>query len=386
MKRGRWTDIAAVALLCVVLGSVGLFVWLQPNISFCKRGADINDRELAEISEASLAFLALLNDGETTRALEAMSADGRAATERMTMISAIEFLNADQAAAPIVRDAFSLKVYGGQRGFATCASATHRPTLVARGGGVHTAFVLVSEQLSGAERTSTFWLVREGGAWRVRAFHVGLSAIAGRDGAALWRMADEQRVRGNHFNATLLYDVAGMALHRGGWLQHGDAHGFRHAHARLQRHRELPPERPYVFSLGGQEFDVAYIQITGVGENTLVLALEQGAETPDDIPGAIAANRAFIDAMDRFRPEWRDAFDALVSAYPIGGSQVWRTVFEKNGGYTGGAEPEEPSSYPSPPLPAGHRRGRFRRASGRAHPPRKCRAFRRGASARAPRA
>lgn len=339
MARKAWLNIAGVALLIILVSSVGLFLWLQPSISFCTRNDQIDARARAAIVATAQAYVTLLRDGETTAALEAMTPEGRARTERIALVNIVEHIQAEPGGDPSVQEVLSLVTYGGQRGMTPCSSDRAHPTFVSRGAGMNTAFVLIAEPIEGGERTTSLWLARQDGRWRVHGAHVGRSAVAGRDGARFRRDADAQRVRGNAFNATLLYEFARITLNRGNWYQSADAYGFSRAYTRLQRHRDLSPSAPHTFRLGGEEFSIGYLQVVGTGDGSFLLLLEQRAETPEDVPGAIARNRALIDAMNRYRPEWREVFDGLASAYPTGGTNVWRTVYDAESGYVSEAPP-----------------------------------------------
>lgn len=342
MAAKRWLNIAGVLLLIIVVGTIGVFVWVQPSFSICRRAAEIDTPTRTAITQAGLSFVRLLREGESTAAYDAMTEAGRAATERMEMIGAIEQIQAEAAGEPEVRDVYSLFTVGGQRGATPCATGGAHPAFVARGGGANTAFVLIAEPQQGGERMASLWLVRQDGRWMVHGFHIGRSAIAGRNGADFWRLADEQRVRGHTFNATLLYEFARMTLYRGDWFQSGEAYGFNRAYERLQRHGDLSRSAPHRFVLGGETFTIGYLQAIGTGDGSLVLMLEQRAETPEAVPDAVVRNRALIDAMNRYRPEWRQGFDALVSAYPTGGTRVYRTAYDAEQGYVADNAPPAP--------------------------------------------
>ena len=65
----------------------------------------------------------------------------------------------------------------------------------------------------------------------------------------------------------------------------------------------------------------------------VVLVIDQAQAEPVTIDEAIARNRALIDAMNAHRPEWREVFDGLSVGTPTGPNRVWRTLYQREGGY-----------------------------------------------------
>jgi hypothetical protein len=162
------------------------------------------------------------------------------------------------------------------------------------------------------------------------------SAISGRDGETFRALARTQAQAGNRFNASVLYDISALLLARGESFVPSEAYGL--SEERGAGHTDLAGGAPFTFRLGDQQYNVSLLNATGTTDGSLVLLMEQMGESPGDRALAIARNRALIDAMNAHRPEWREAFDALVAAYPTGGRSVWRPVYARDDGYSSSAE------------------------------------------------
>lgn len=301
-------------------------------LGVCRVDDEIGASERVAISTASSEFMALVRDGETEAALERMSRLGREATPRVTLLDLTNQLLAAPGRDASMQRVYELYSIGSLNGFAPCNSE-RGTAFVSRGAGFHSMVALITEQFDGGERTWTLWFEREDDAWKVRGAHFGLSAAAGRDGAELWALGQEQRRLNHWFNATLLFDLANVMLNRGGFFQAEEANGFAAARDVYRRHEDVAGANAR-FNLAGQIFSVAHMRATGTGDNNLVLVLDQAADEPVTVDEAIVRNRAFIDALNQHRAEWRLVFDAIAVGYPTGPNRVWRTVYDAETGYS----------------------------------------------------
>jgi hypothetical protein len=267
-----------------------------------------------------------------------MSSEARQNTELQAIERAQQSARSGAGGDVSLEETYSLYAPLGSRdGMSICGSPS-RPAMVARHGGTHSALAVFVEPIGGAERTWTVYLEREVGVWRVRHFHLGLSAIGARDGAAFRDMATVQARAGNNFNATILYDVAAMLLVRGANFQPAEQYGLAQERSSLERHPDIAGEAPYTFHLGEQSFAVSGLTVTGTGDQHFILLLDQFGVEPVTDTEATVRNRLLIDAMNEHRPEWREAFDALATSYPTSANTVWRTVYTPEAGYL--ADPE----------------------------------------------
>lgn len=339
-----WLALASVVVLALIVAYwMGLSFSVGPVYSVCSRNDEIAASDRDEIVDSAEQFLALLRAGDAASARDAMSTEARAATEVAGLQSAVSAAQSDGGQQGAVDEVFKLFApLGSRNGMSPCGPPS-QPDLVSRHGGTNSALVTVIQPLAGGERTWTIYLERDRSAWRVRHFHLTPSAINGRDGAAFRELAHAQARAGNTFNATILYDVTALLLTRGDSFVPSEAYGL--SSERGERHPDLAGNAPFAFRLGDEQYSVSLLNVTGTNDGSMVLLLEQMGEPPGDRALAIARNRALIDAMNAHRPEWRDAFDALVAAYPTGGRNVWRTVYERNDGYAVTAE-EELASAP----------------------------------------
>jgi hypothetical protein len=325
--------IAAVAVAAIV----GLSVQVGPVISVCSHNDEIPTGERAEIVEAGQDFMALVRSEDAAAVRGAMSRDGQAGTELATLANLIR---GQHAGADItLADTYKVDTPVGSRNGSSLCGAPSQPALLSRHGGAHVALVTFEQPLSGATRTWTLYFERDGGEWRVRHFHVGLSGLAGRDGRDIRELARAQDAAGHAFNATLLYDTAGTLLSRGESFQPSEACGLARERETLRRHPDIAGAAPYAFQLGDASFAVKNVSIVGAGgDQSLVLILNQPGEALTETE-ASARNRLLIDAMNLYRPGWREVFDALVASYPTSANAVWRTVYDPDRGYLSDPEP-----------------------------------------------
>lgn len=324
---GFWV---AFALLLATLGGVGyLGYYAGWAIDLCQVGEQIPRRERALIFERSRAFIQSIRDGDTTTALERMSASGRNASERIALVQLAEVSHQNREAALTIQRMFKLTSLGSPRGLAPCTESSGVARL-ARGGGMQTTFVVLSEPFLEAEREWTVWFEREGGEWRVRGVHLGLSRLAGRSGAEFWQMATEQRRKNNTFNSTVLYDLANVVFYRGAFLQLAEADGFSAERGLYRRHEDLVRAR---LQLGAEAFPISQINAMMTSRDGFVLVIDQILPEPLTVDEAIIRNRALIDGMNEYRPEWSEVFDSLAAGSPTGPNRLWRTVYMRGHGY-----------------------------------------------------
>jgi hypothetical protein len=329
-----WGCFAGLAVVAAVVAA-GIYFKVQigPTFSVCRTDDELSPAEQAEIAAPALAVVRAMRSGETDAVYQMMSAEARAATAPAALAQASRMAGEPNLTGELsAHHVFGIFSLGSSSGNAMCATPSGNAFL-ARGGGMRTAYAEVVEPVNGAERSWIVWLERENDAWRVRAFHMVVSSVAGRSGEDLWRMAREQGELGHSFNATILYDVAQSALDRGPNMQAPEADGFAAARSALQRHPDLPGQPPLIFQLGGKRFPIRWMTATGTGDNMLTLIIDrEGA--PVSEAEAPALNRELIDAMNEHRGEWREVFDAIVVGYPTGDhNRVWRTVYKAESGY-----------------------------------------------------
>lgn len=298
-------------------------------VDMCQVDGDIPQRERALLDERSRAFVRVVREGDTTSALDLMSTAGRDARGRIALVQLAEAAHQNLDAELSLRRMFTLVSFGSRHGAALCWQADGAARL-ARGGGTRSAFVILSEPYLGAERAWTFWLERERGDWRVRGVHLGLSAVAGRDGAEFWRMAVEQRQKNNTFNSTILYDLANVVFYRGEFLQLQEQDGFAAERRLYRRHEDLTSS---TLHLASGAFAVGSMNALQTVDDGFVLVIDQVLPEPLTVDEAIAKNHALIDGMNASRPEWREVFDSIAAGAPTGPNQLWRTVYRKSTGY-----------------------------------------------------
>jgi hypothetical protein len=337
--------VAAVVALIVTLGVfLGVSINVGPVFSVCSRGDELNSTDRAEIVEAGQRFMGTVRSGDAADVLASMSEDVQDSTELPAVEQALQGARSESPNELMLDEVFSAFTPIGSRNGVSLCGPPSQPALLARHGGMRVGLVTFREPMGGGERTWVLYLERDRGEWRVRHFYYGLSAIGGRDGAWFRDRARAEASAGHNFNATILYDGAAMTLDRGENFQTSAIYGLSEERAALSRHADIDGPLPHTFRLGGQAFEVERMDVTGTGDRKIVLLLQQSSGQPGSRDEAIARNHAFIDAMNEHRPEWREAFDALVVSYPTGGNTIWRTVYERDNGYGEAEAPGDATS------------------------------------------
>jgi hypothetical protein len=323
----------AILIALVVIG-LGALIYFRPHFAMCASNGEIAEPEKESIDAAALAFVERLYAEQPEAALAAMSRGGDTDEVRNTLAALARSVRETPGENRAVHERHRLLHLGLDSGGTPCVS-DDGVAVLANGGGLRTAFAVVTEALPGAaERSWTLWLVREGSEWRVRKFNVGLSAVAGRRALDMLTEAQRQERLGYDFNATLLYDMAGRAAYRGSFFESAEGDRVFAARAAHRRHPELPEEPPYAFVLGGRSFPLEVIKPIGDERRRLVLILTQPAGGWRGVEDAERRNRELIAAMNRYRGEWRQVFDALVVQAPMDEpDRSWGTVYRREGGY-----------------------------------------------------
>lgn len=321
-----------LALFLLAAAGAGAWFFIRPHVAACSSNDEIPVAEGEAIDAAALAFVEHLHDGRPDDALAAMSRGAETAEVSQALATLAENVRAAPGEGRALQERYRLLHLGPASGGTPCIYGESVATL-ANGGGIRTAVAVVTEALPGAaERAWTLWLVREQGAWRVRKFNVGLSAVAGRRAADFLVEARRQAARGHAFNATLLYDMAGETAYRGSFFE--SAIGNRVVAERTvhRRHADLPAEPPYRFELGGRAFPLQVVKLVGDGRGELALVLTQPAGAWRGIDAAERSNLALIAAMNAHRGEWREVFDYLVVQTPMDRPErSWGTVYRSDG-------------------------------------------------------
>lgn len=334
--------VSTIAVMAAIAAlATGCSVQVGPVLSVCSRDDEIPQSDRADIVGSAQAFVALIQTGSAEAARGAMSSDARTQTELQAIEAAQHEARSFMAGEVSVGHVYRVSApLGSRNGMSLCGSPSH-PDLVARHGGANVALVLFDEPTNGSARTWTVYLEREADEWRVRHFQLSLSAVSGHDGAAFSRMADEQEQAGHTFNATLLRDLARLLLSRGESFQSAAFNELMAMRSSELRHPDIAGVAPYAFHLGEGSFAVSRVTISGTGDQKLVLLLDQPSDTPVSVAEAIQRNHLLIDAMNAERPEWREAFDAVVASYPTGPNNSWRTVYSRDTGYVSEPDAEE---------------------------------------------
>ncbi len=181
--------------------------------------------------------------------------------------------------------------------------------------------------------TMFVWLIPEKGALKVLSLNLNASAISGRNGPELHKLAVTQAARGHRVNAVLLYQAAEGVSGRGPnatpiWKRDldKDANGL-----------ALPPEFTAGSSggwrFGGETFHTNDVGVLGVGGSLSLIFVRHPASW-SDVKTTDAGNRAFVTGLLKSHPEFSDGFQAIVvRAMKPDGSGGLGTVYEFGKGF-----------------------------------------------------
>lgn len=303
----RGGTIFLVALVSAA-AAIAAYVY-RPHFDVCSEQQHIAADARREIERAALAYIAALETGDEAGAMRSMSRRGRAASEREPLAPVIAFMRQlPPRSTPRVEHTFRVTSMGWPREGATSPCRT---AAVALGGTGATAHVIVSEDIGFGERTSAVWLEREGGAWRPRGLWTNITSAGGYDGGRFWRMAREQRAKGNAVNAALLYASAEQMLFRGPRITPYDLNAFRSDRSRFEAPAEVSGSPPHIWRLGGEEFTVTMIRFNVTVDESAAFEIRQRLPRWYGEAAADARNRALLEAFDAAHPEWREIAEAL---------------------------------------------------------------------------
>jgi hypothetical protein len=306
----------------------------SPHVAVCSRDAEISAEDRRAIDEVAMAFVDRIYANDAAGAFNSMSPAAQDDATRRGLDTVTEAARAYPGDQRRVHERYMLRHVGAESGHSPCIEGD-RVTTLANGGGAQTAFALVTEALGGrAERTWTLWLNLDGGTWRVRAFNVGLSAVAARSANDFVEEGLRQEREGHSFNATILFDLANQASDRGSFFVSADRNRVAAIRRDRQRHPDLVGDAPYTFVLGDQRFSINAVRpiADSQGEFALVLVQTQTPWRGQD--EAERSNRTLIDAMNAHRSEWREVFDALIVQTPMDEPRrSWGTVYGRDEGY-----------------------------------------------------
>jgi len=207
-------------------------------------------------------------------------------------------------------------------------------TVAVVGPAVKQAHVLFSATTQGdGVVTYTIWLQVEDGGWRVAAFHVGPSSMAGLSGVDWWEAAKKQRKEGHDLSAALIYATAQNLLYRGPNYTDPALVPVMQDEQSLTLPKELSDKWPVTWAMDGQAFKIAKISLVGTSDRRVVLAIIQMSDFTDN-QSADRQNHLLIDAFNDVHPEWREAFDWLaVKSCKPDGSACFGSVYDRKDGY-----------------------------------------------------
>ncbi|UPT63848.1 MAG: hypothetical protein M0D54_04690 [Hyphomonadaceae bacterium JAD_PAG50586_4] len=341
MRLAVWL-IVPLALLSIAFllfqGLKGTFSTSDAGVGVCQTDGQINAHTREQLSSTTLAFLETFSRSPV-EARQEMSRRGRAATvERGPMETAhASYRSLQTVGSPSISETYLLRFLNGDE-YASrvpCNVLADGPTFVSRGGTSTSAVAVVTEEIVGnSERSTTVWLEREDGSWRVRAISWGLSRIAGRDGSELWVEAKQQRARHHELNAAVLYAAARDALPRNAFYQHRLVQHFERDFSGFEALALVRGEPPFAWTFSGENFQVRQVQYMGLDTGEATLMVEHAPSQWVDHVSAEAANRRIVEGLNAQYPEWRETFEAIVvRAARADSNEVWGTVFWRDSGY-----------------------------------------------------
>ncbi|HYD88430.1 MAG TPA: hypothetical protein VEA80_13220 [Vitreimonas sp.] len=345
MRLGVWL------IVPLVLALLGVGAWLRLRevqgtyatsglaVGICQANGEIAEETRQELSSAALSFLELFARSPN-EARELMSERGRAATvDRASLEGAHAiYRSMETVSPPVVTETYLVRFLGGSEGGSRvpCGFVGGRAAFVSRGGTLSSAVVLVAEEFAGGSgRTTSVWIERENGAWRIRALNFGISRIVGKGSAELWEAARNQRGRGNDFNAAMLYAAARSALQRGPFYQDRLMQDFNADISTFLAPDIVRGDAPFTWTFGGETFEVTQVQYVGFESGDVALVIDHAPSAWTENAEAEAINRRLIDSFSAAYPEWREVFDAVVArAAKPNSNQRWGTVYRRSVGYS----------------------------------------------------
>ncbi|MGH6877907.1 MAG: hypothetical protein ACREHV_11110 [Rhizomicrobium sp.] len=328
---GGFLIAGAAAIGAVSIGLIGFGAASRT----CSIDNEIAPADRAAIGKAALTFAQALLGPQPGAARAFLSDETRRAVPGNALASGVVPLFRQFGAFRDIRISHIWFIHakaGGAETRVICGSGNESVAVAAKPG-TSQAHVLVAAATRNNDWALTAWLLPQRDGWRVRYFHLNLSATAGRSAADLLELASHQRAAGNAFNAALLYADAAAISYRDRYFQMGLAQTLLADEAKFRLPPELRGRPPFEWKLSGAEFAVSNVTIIGVGrELGLVFTLPEQAWLDDE--EADRENRAFLAGFMATHRTFSRVFEFLVArALRPDGSGGFGTVYEVGKGY-----------------------------------------------------
>jgi len=340
---------ALCALLAVAFGATANSCWateptatLSPSAGTCLAEQAKPDPDGASAEAVALRFVQALSAGDAAGVGAQMTTAGRAsATDAQiaATLKGVQALGVDGQ--PTLSKAYILNLNPAPTAISRVPCMSPAPDaemdFVAVGPAAKQAHVLFTAPTNGeGVVTYVIWLQVEEANWRIAAFWVSPSQMAGRSGVDWWEIAKKQRQERHDFNAALIYETAQSLLDRGPNYQGPMILAVMSDARTLTPPKELSGQFPLTWSMDGKTFKVVGVRHTGTSGGRSVLAIVQLSDFTSN-EDADRQNHLLIDAFNKTHPEWREVFDWLASkTCKPDGSLCFGSVYERKSGYLKG--------------------------------------------------
>jgi hypothetical protein len=305
--------------------------------SSCQGDEDVASDKREAVDAAAMAFVRNALDGKTDAAFESMSSQVHSDPDkyRKQVQVIVDAVRNAQFTGVKVDHTYLVDAAGsGHDVFSACAPRTGTDRVFAGTSlGSSQAHVLISMNSRNNGWTFTLWLMHEDGAWRVRYFYFGVSAIAGRSAEDLLKLAREQNAHGHALMAEALYVGADITSNRGTSFALSVRRDLRSDVATFKTDPMVEGKPPFTWTMGAATYKVAKVSIIGIGDQ-LGLSFDLPVDPWKDDKDAEARNHAFLDAFRAAHPEYSEVFAFLdARADKPDGSGGFSTVYDDKKGY-----------------------------------------------------
>lgn len=333
--------IGVLALVVVLLGLIGYGLWsglirFDATGYLCRVDDEIDTADRAAVEKTAIEYAQAALSLNTDRAYAMMTSEGQRTTTPQNFSAGMQGLvrNAGAFGAIEREHTYFLNTAGtGSDSRAQCATPDGKQVVLEVRGGLKQAHVILLSTTRNNRWEIDVWLLQQGGAWRVRYFHVGIVSMAGHSPEEMLRLARSERAAGHAFNATMLYIGAKALVDRGTAYRVALADDVFKDMQEFKASREFDGRPPFTWTMNGTAYRVGFVTILGIdGKLGLIFDLPLAAWSGEADAGR--TNHAFLDAFMATHKDYSRVFGFLLArAQKPDGSGSYGTVYEEGKGY-----------------------------------------------------
>jgi hypothetical protein len=287
----------------------------------CQDGGELDAKEKAEITRASLHFAETALAGDMDAAYGQLTAAAKATISREQLPG---ILNTVESVRPFgdfrveqITTVTAWAIAPTGRGMAICskdASHPEKAVTVIADGVPEQAYVAVSAKSQSNRETwiTTIWLIPSDGKWAVHSFHTTSASVLGKTANDYLSMARKEKAHGHVLNAGILYSGALSLAVRGPFYHTGIEDIIQRESQELTPPAEFRGQAPFMLSTPTGRFSILRLNPLPL-DGKLYLLISHEVRESEESQQIEAENRGLITAFSKKFPEYSDAFAGIAA-------------------------------------------------------------------------